>query len=134
MSLVRNIYRALLFLAALWALVVVGVSLLDAPIFFYPMQTTTDGPAPHRFEVLRLSLFVLFAYFSFLHLFAKDKKLSAGHVLITMMTSLTFIGCAVILSRNRFFEDLGYIAVFGLATIAIYVASRPRVRKYFNQR
>ncbi len=127
-------YSALLFLAALWALVVVGISLFDAPIFFYPMQATTDGVTPHRFEVLRLSLFVLFAYLSFLHLFAKDKKISAGHVLITMMTSLTFIGCAVILSRNRFFEDLGYIAVFALATVAIYVASRPRVRKYFDTR
>lgn len=135
MSNVRRVYNAAIFLAAIWAIIVTIVSVVDAPIYFYPVHNFTEaGPPVHRFEVLRLSLFLIFAYFALLHIMVPDKQFSAGHILITMLTCLVIVGVAASALQRFRFNETGYLIAFGLAASAIFFASRPRVRRYFTRR
>ena len=134
MSMLRRIYLAVIFVAALWSIVITILSLIGEPVYFYSAESNGNEPPVHRFEVLRLSMFLTFAYFAMLHIFQPDKKFSAGHVLISMLTFLVVIGGAVSVTKNFLFGEFGYLAAIGLSAMAIFFASRPRVRRYFARR
>ena len=136
MSAVRRMYQMVVLAAAFWSITVVVISLFSAEKFlFIPVQgqpnTETIG---QRGEVLRLTFFLLFAYFSFLHIFLDKLRISAGHVLVSAMTCLTLVGSIKILTSGRISTDIGYLAIFGLIACAIFLGSRPRVRRYFGKR
>ena len=122
--------------AGLWAVAVVFVSLITEEKFlFIPLQGQPDSETiEQRGEVLRLTLFLQFAYFSLLHVFAEKRKISAGHVLVTSMTCITLVGLVKISMLESVSNDLGYVLAFALAALIIFLGSRPTVRRYFIKR
>lgn len=136
MSGLKRVYQMTVLAAGLWAVAVVFVSLITEEKFlFIPLQGQPDSETiEQRGEVLRLTLFLQFAYFSFLHVFAEKRKISAGHVLVTAMTCITFVGLVKISMLESVSNDLGYILAFALAALIIFLGSRPTVRRYFIKR
>jgi uncharacterized oligopeptide transporter (OPT) family protein len=136
MTAVRRIYQLVVLVAGFWSIAVVAISLLaEEKFLFIPMQGQPNTETiEQRGEVLRLTFFLLFAYFSFLHIFLDKLRISAGHVLVSAMTCLTFVGSVKILILGRLSTDIGYLAIFGLIAFAIFLGSRPRVRRYFKKR
>ena len=134
MSTVRRFYSLVIFAAATWAIIATVLSILGEPVYFYPTQKITDDDAPlHRMEVLRLTMFLTFAYFALLHIFLPNKNFSAGHVLITMMTVLTVLATITSVTQNFRFNEFGYLIAISLSCAAIFFASRPRIRRYFRR-
>ncbi|MBL6642884.1 MAG: hypothetical protein ISP38_08225 [PS1 clade bacterium] len=102
---------------------------------FFPLQNNGhDGPPLHRFEALRLSVFLMFSYFAVLYVIAPNRKFSAGHVLLTMLTCLTIVGTLLMVSRKYNVGDGGYLLALAAGAFAIFLGSRPRVRTYFRRR
>ena len=136
MSRIKRVYQMIVLAAGLWAISVVAISLITEQKFlFIPMQGEPDGETvEQRGEVLRLTLFLQFAYFALLHVFAEKRKVSAGHVLVTAMSCITIIGLVKILTSDSVHRDVEYIFSFGIAAVAIFLGSRPRVRRYFSKR
>ena len=136
MSRIKRVYQMIVFVAGLWAISVVAISLITEQKFlFIPMQGPPDGETvEQRGEVLRLTLFLQFAYFALLHVFAEKRKVSAGHVLVTAMSCITIVGLVKILTSDSVSRDGVYIFSFGIAAVAIFLGSRPRVRRYFSKR
>ena len=136
MSRIKRVYQMIVLAAGLWAISVVAISLITEQKFlFVPMQGEPDGETvEQRGEVLRLTLFLQFAYFALLHVFAEKRKVSAGHVLVTAMSCITIIGLVKILTSDSVHRDIVYIFSFGIAAVAIFLGSRPRVRRYFSKR
>lgn len=136
MSRIKRVYQMIVLAAGLWAISVVAISLITEQKFlFIPMQGEPDGETvEQRGEVLRLTLFLQFAYFALLHVFAEKRKVSAGHVLVTAMSCITIIGLVKILTSDSVHRDIAYIFSFGIAAVAIFLGSRPRVRRYFSKR
>lgn len=134
MSIVRRIYSLVIFAAATWAIIATVLSILGEPVYFYPIQNMPGDDAPlHRMEVLRLTMFLTFAYFALLHIFLPNKNFSAGHVLITMMTVLTVLATITSVTQNFRFNEFGYLIAISLSGAAIFFASRPRIRRYFRR-
>ena len=136
MSRIKRVYQMIVLAAGLWAISVVAISVITEQKFlFIPMQGEPDGETvEQRGEVLRLTLFLQFAYFALLHVFAEKRKVSAGHVLVTAMSCITIIGLVKILTSDSVHRDIAYIFSFGIAAAAIFLGSRPRVRRYFSKR
>lgn len=136
MSGLKRVYQMIVLTAGLWAVAVVFVSLITEEKFlFIPLQGQPDSKTiEQRGEVLRLTLFLQFAYFSLLHVFAEKRKISAGHVLVTAMTCITLVGLVKISMLESVSNDLGYVLAFALAALIILLGSRPRVRRYFKKR
>ena len=82
--------------------------------------------------MLRLSFFTSFAYFAFLHIFGADKRVSSGHVLVSILTSLTVIGGIKLLTAESYANETVFIIVFGLTATMVFLATRPKVRRYFG--
>ena len=135
-SRLKRVYQMIVLAAALWAISVVAISLItDQKFLFVPVQGQPDGETiEQRGEVLRLTLFLQFAYFALLHVFADSRKVSAGHVLVTTMSCITFIGLVKIFTSGSLSRDAAYVVAFGVAALAIFLGSRPRVRRYFSKR
>ena len=136
MSGIKRVYQMTVLAAGLWAVAVVFVSLITEEKFlFIPLQGQPDSETiEQRGEVLRLTLFLQFAYFSILHVFAEKRKISAGHVLVTAMTCITLVGLVKISMLESVSNDLGYVLAFALAALIIFLGSRPTVRRYFKKR
>ena len=136
MSGVKRIYLAVVFAAAMWSLIVVGVSLFSGDkLLFMPQQADLGSAAlAGRAEVLRLSFFLLYAYFAMLHIFVEKRKISAGHVLLSIMTSLTLVGTIKLVTLDDFPSEAGYVVLFGISALLIFLGSRPSVRRYFKRR
>lgn len=136
MSRMKRVYQMIVLAAGLWAISVVAISLITEQKFlFIPMQGQPDvETVEQRGEVLRLTLFLQFAYFALLHVFAEKRKVSAGHVLVTAMSCITIVGLVKILTSDSVSSDVAYIFSFGIAAVAIFLGSRPRVRRYFSKR
>lgn len=136
MSGLKRVYQMTVLAAGLWAVAVVFVSLITEEKFlFIPLQGQPDSETiEQRGEVLRLTLFLQFAYFSILHVFAEKRKISAGHVLVTAMTCITLVGLVKISMLESVSNDLGYVLAFALAALIIFLGSRPTVRRYFKKR
>ena len=136
MSFLKSLYLFIVFIAALWSLVVVGTSLFsEEKLLFIPLPQVTDVEfAADRSEVLRLSGFLVFAYFGLFHVIADSARFSSGHVLVSILTSLTLVGTIKLLLSDRFPHDAFYLFVFALSGIVIILGSRPSVRRYFKRR
>ena len=108
MSRIKRVYQMIVLAAGLWAISVVAISLITEQKFlFIPMQGEPDGETvEQRGEVLRLTLFLQFAYFALLHVFAEKRKVSAGHVLVTAMSCITIIGLVKILTSDSVHRDI----------------------------
>ena len=136
MSTLKNVYLFIVFVAAAWSLVVVGMSLFsEEKMLFIPLpEMVEDTHAADRLEVLRLSGFLVFAYFALIHVFANEVRFTSGHVLISIMTSITLVGTSKLLMSDRFPNDTFYLFVFALSGMLIILGSRPSVRRYFKRR
>tara|TARA_B100000927_G_scaffold270813_1_gene247262 strand:- start:320 stop:733 length:414 start_codon:yes stop_codon:yes gene_type:complete len=136
MSVLKKVYFFIVFVAAAWSLVVVGVSLFsEEKLLFMPLpQMTNDTHAADRLEVLRLSWFLLFAYFALFHVFGNKIRFTSGHVLVSIMTGITLVGASKLLMSERFPNDAFYVIAFGLFGMVIILGSRPSVRRYFRRR
>ena len=129
----KSFYFFLVFLFASWSLVVVGVSLFaEEKMLFFPWpQSMGSDFTSDRFEVLRLSLFLLGGYFGLIHVSFPEAQFSSGHFLASLMTSITLIGTIKLLLVDRFPNDAIFIIAFALLGMVIILGSRPSVRRYF---
>lgn len=135
MSSLKRIYFFVVFVAALWSLIVVGVSLFsEEKMLFFPWPQSMGGDfQSDRLEVLRLSLFLLFGYFGIIHVAFHQAQFSSGHVLVSIMTSLTLVGTIKLLLSDGFPNDAFFLVVFALSGMIIILGSRPSVRRYFDR-
>ena len=133
MSYFRKVYFFLVFVVASWSLAVVGISLFsEEKILFFPWpQFMGNEFTSDRLEVLRLSLFLLGGYFGLIHVSFPEAKFSAGHVLVSIMTSITLVGTFKLLLTDRFPNDAIFIIAFAFLGMVIILGSRPVVRRYF---
>ena len=136
MSRLKNVYLFIVFVAAAWSLVVVGMSLFsEEKMLFIPLpEIVDDAHAADRLEVLRLSGFLVFAYFALIHVFANEVRFTSGHVLVSILTCLTSVGTTKLLLSDRFPNDAFYLFVFAISGMIIIIGSRPSVRRYFKRR
>lgn len=136
MNSVKRFFRVFLFLGASWAVTVVLVSLFSGEKFlFLPLQMSpSEASLALRGEVLRLSVFLLFSYFSLMHVFAEKRKFSSGHILVSIMTCLTIIGAIKLLTHGNLSSDSIFVPVFALSTLFIFLGSRPKIRRYFGRK
>ena len=104
-------------------------------MLFLPLpEMVNDTHVADRYEVLRLSWFLVFAYFALIHVFANEVRFTSGHVLVSVVTSVTLVGMSKLFMSERFPNDAFYLFVFALSGMVIILGSRPSVRRYFTRR
>ena len=131
----RVAFQALIFLAGLWAFIVVGLSLLGDPVLLFPIDDSTAlFPPLYRYETLRLSLISTCAYFALLQIFAPQKKLSAGQVVATALSFVVYIAAIKIIPEGQFYKEATFLVTVFILVGMFYYISKPREKKIFRRR
>lgn len=127
-------FRLLIFVGGIWAAIVVTLSIFADPFLFLPLGEGTDlFPPAHRYETFRLTFFTLLAIGSYFHLFAPEKKFSAGQVLAIAMTAFLIIGAITTFRAGEFGKELILIGTMSLFAVAFLYSARERIKKIWRR-
>ena len=127
-------FRLLIFVGGIWAAIVVTLSIFADPFLFLPLGEGTDlFPPAHRYETFRLTFFTLLAIGSHFHLFAPEKKFSAGQVLAIAMTAFLIIGAITTFRAGEFGKELILIGTMSLFAVAFLYSARERIKKIWRR-
>jgi len=136
----KPIYRALnsllnLLIAfiAIWAIYVSIQAFLGVTIYF-PFVTADAEPIPyHRWQSVRIAVFITIAYFSVLHLFREDKKYPAIYFLEIYLKILTIVAFVIFYRADVKSSEYFILFFFGCYSVVMHCARRKKY-KYFAKR
>ena len=127
-------FRLLIFVGGIWATIVVTLSIFADPFLFLPLGEGADlFPPAHRYETFRLTFFTLLAIGSYFHLFAPEKKFSAGQVMAIAMTAFLIIGAITTFRAGEFGKELILIGTMSLFAVAFLYSARERIKKIWRR-
>ena len=136
----KLIYRALnsllnLWIAciAIWAIYVSIQAFLGITIYF-PFITVDAELIPyHRWQSVRIAVFITIAYFSVLHLFREDREYPAIYFLEIYLKILTIVAFVVFYRADVKSSEYFVLFFFGCYSLVMHFARRKKY-KYFSKR
>ena len=123
----------LLFLAVYSILTAIG-AFIGVTIYF-PFNITNEEPIPyHRWQSVRIAVFLTFAYFTLLHVFRGSKTLYPIKFLEIFIKILSISGIIIFYRTNMLAADYNIVIFFLICSIILHIVARPRLRKYFSRK
>ena len=134
MSALRVISKLLIGLLALWGVYASVTAFFGVSVYF-PLRLADADPIPyHRWQAVRISVFLTFAYFSIIHLLNGSREMYPVKFLEAYLTILTLV--AVVIFVQQKVEPSEYLVVlfFGVCAFILHMASRATLRRYFSRK
>ena len=129
----HNLMNLLVGLIAIWAIFVSSYTLLGTNIYF-PFSTFDGETVPyHRWQTVRVAVFITVAYFSILHLFRGSKEYYPIQVLEIYLKNLTVVGLVVFYQTNVDNSEYFVVLFFGITSFILHLANRKKY-KYFAKK
>jgi len=102
---------------------------------YFPFTITEANEIPeHRWQSVRIGVFLAFAYYGVMYIFYESKKVYPIHFLKVLLLSLSFSGLVIFyrtdVELNEYLVLISWFA-FGLIT---HFASQPSIRRYFSKK
>ena len=131
---VQVISKLLIGLLALWGIYASVTALFGVSIYF-PLRLADAEPIPyHRWQTARISVFLTFAYFSFIHLLNGSREIYPIKFLEVYLTILTLVGAVIFVQQEVEPSEYLVVLFFGVCAFILYMASRPTFRRYFSRK
>ena len=119
-------------LLSLWAFFIIISEIMGITVYF-PFNFVEREEIPyHRINSVRLAVFLTFIYFGIRYLFLQSEKLYPIQFLDVYLKSLTLCGMFVFYSTGVEFREYYFVLFFLIVSIITHVASRNKIRSYFN--
>ena len=134
MKVFRVISKLLIGILALWGVYASVLALFGVSVYF-PLRLADAEPIPyHRWQTVRITVFLTFAYFSIIHLLNGSREMYPIKFLEVYLTILTLIGAVIFVQQEV--EPTEYLLVlfFGVCAFILHMASRPTFRRYFSRK
>ena len=123
----------LLFLAVHSILTAIG-AFIGVTVHF-PFNITNEEPIPyHRWQSVRVAVFLTFAYFTLLHVFRGSKTLYPIKFLEIFIKILSISGIIIFYRTNMLVTEYNIVIFFLICSIILHIVARPRLRKYFSRK
>ena len=113
----------------------VSVSAFFGITIYFPLKITDEHFVPyHRWQSVRISVFVTFAYFAIMHLFNEDKEYHPIQFLEIYIKILTIVGFVIFYKTGVQNSEYLVILFFVLSSIILHLACRKKYKRYFTKK
>ena len=118
---------------AIWAIYATASALIGVTIYF-PLRVGDVEDIPyHRWQAVRVSVFLTFVYFAVLHLVNGSREMLPVKFLETYLVMLTIAGLAVFIREGVDAGEYAVVGFFGVCALILNLASRPKFKRYFSK-
>ncbi|MGC6453234.1 MAG: hypothetical protein ACON31_04945 [Candidatus Puniceispirillaceae bacterium] len=118
---------------AIWAVYATASALMGVTIYF-PLRVGEVEDIPyHRWQAVRVSVFLTFTYFAVLHLVNGSREMYPVKFLETYLAMLTIAGLAIFIREEVNAGEYAIVGFFGVCALILNLASRPKFRRYFSK-
>ena len=134
MSMVKILANCVIIILCCWA-TFVSISALFGVYFYFPLISKVgDGVPIHRLQIIRISVFLSFAYFGCMHLLRGNEPLYPVQFLSVFLKFLTLVAIPFLLSPEIANTEYIVWLFFALCTLVLHFATKPTYRKYFSKK
>ena len=124
----------LIFCLAVWALLIAASVFFGLQIYF-PFIIANEELIPyHRWQSVRVAVFLTFAYFGIMHLIRGSKELYPIKFLEIYIKVLTITGLILFYQAQVKTTEYIILLFFLFCSVVLHVAARPKYRKYFTKK
>jgi len=128
---IRKLAKALIALVVIWLIVAVVVEIFGITIYF-PFNISSDNEIPyHRWQSVRLSVFMQLAYFGIRYLVWGGIKLYPIQFLDIYIKIFTITCILVFLRTGVLKTEYFFIIFLIILTTCAHMLARPKYRNYF---
>ena len=118
-------------------LTLLGIAILVGEIFnlhiYFPLNLAENNEIPyHRMQSIRLSTIVAFVYFGIRYLIWNTVKMYPIQFLNVILKSLAFSSLFVYYTFQMELREYWFVLFFFIVAMILHFASRPEIRKYFD--
>ena len=130
---VRILSKIVILGLAVWAIYATVSALMGVTIYF-PLRVGEVEDIPyHRWQAVRVSVFLTFTYFAVIHLVNGSREMFPIKFLETYLVMLTIAGLAICIREGVDAGEYAIVGFFGLCALILNLASRPKFRRYFSK-
>jgi len=127
----RILAKFLIGLMSIWLIIAVTVEILGITIYF-PFHISPDHQIPyHRWQSVRLSVFITFAYFAISYLIWGGAKLYPVKFLDIYVKIYTLTCILIFFRVDALKSEYLFIIFLIIFSILTHIAARPKYRNYF---
>tara|TARA_B100001093_G_scaffold420974_1_gene413115 strand:- start:1010 stop:1351 length:342 start_codon:yes stop_codon:yes gene_type:complete len=102
---------------------------------YFPLRLADADPIPyHRWQAVRISVFLTFAYFSIIHLLNGSREMYPVKFLEAYLTILTLVAVVIFLQQQVQPSEYLVVLFFGVCAFILHMASRATLRRYFSRK
>ena len=118
---------------SIWGIYATVSALMGVTIYF-PLRVGEVEDIPyHRWQAVRVSVFLTFTYFAVLHLVNGSREIYPVKFLETYLVMLTIAGMAIFIREGVDASEYAIVGFFGVCALILNLASRPKFRRYFSR-
>ena len=118
---------------SIWGIYATVSALMGVTIYF-PLRVGEVEDIPyHRWQAVRVSVFLTFIYFAVLHLVNGSREIYPVKFLETYLVMLTIAGLAIFIREGVDAGEYAIVGFFGVCALILNLASRPKFRRYFSR-
>ncbi len=134
MGMLRIVSTVLLLFLAVYS-VLTALGAFAGITIYFPFNISDAESIPyHRWQSVRVAVFLAFAYFTLLHIFRGTKALYPIKFLEIFIKILTFTGIFLFYREGVLTDDYAIIIFFIGCSAILHISARPRLRKYFARK
>ena len=118
---------------SIWGIYATVSALMGVTIYF-PLRVGEVEDIPyHRWQAVRVSVFLTFIYFAVLHLVNGSREIYPVKFLETYLVMLTIAGLTIFIREGVDAGEYAIVGFFGVCALILNLASRPKFRRYFSR-
>ena len=118
---------------SIWGIYATVSALVGVTIYF-PLRVGEVEDIPyHRWQAVRVSVFLTFIYFAVLHLVNGSREIYPVKFLETYLVMLTIAGLTIFIREGVDAGEYAIVGFFGVCALILNLASRPKFRRYFSR-
>ena len=118
---------------AVWAIYVSVYTFLGTTIYFPFTISDTEIVPYHRWQTVRLAVFITIAYFAALHLFRGSKEYFPIQFLEIYLKILTVVGLTIFYKADVEKSEYLVVLFWGICAVVLHLACRKKY-KYFAKK
>ena len=133
-NIVNSVLKLLIVFLTGWTLYISVSAFFDITIYF-PFKISEAEFIPyHRWQTVRIAVFLTFSYYAILHLFNKEKEYPPIQFLAIYIKILTIVGCIIFYKAGVPNSEYFVVLFFGLSSVILHLSCRTKYRKYFTKK
>ena len=130
---VQILSKVIILSLAIWGIYATASALMGVTIYF-PLRVGEVEDIPyHRWQAVRVSVFLTFTYFAVLHLVNGSREMLTIKFLETYLVMLTIAGVAIFIREGVDAGEYAIVGFFGVCALILNLASRAKFKRYFSK-